>query len=103
MRLYARDGAHLALVCGVSGFAIRSKGPSQFVQGYCRRGRYTLRRSPVAAAPIHSGKRNAIRAALSAGVKPTQVAKHFGLPLSDIRRFASEPGETAERQRSSGG
>jgi hypothetical protein len=52
------------------------------------------RRRP-AASSIHSGKRNAIRAALSAGVKPTQVAKHFGLPLSAISTLASEPGEKA--------
>ena len=45
------------------------------------------------AAPMHSGKRNAIRAALSAGVKPTQVAKHFGLSLADVNKLASEPGE----------
>jgi hypothetical protein len=42
---------------------------------------------------MHSGKRNAIRAALSAGVKPTQVAKHFGLSLADVNKLASEPGK----------
>jgi hypothetical protein len=32
-------------------------------------------------------KRNAIRSALLAGVKPTQVAKHFGVPLSTLRQI----------------
>ncbi|ACL55965.1 hypothetical protein [Methylobacterium nodulans] len=39
-----------------------------------------------------NGKRNAIRAALAAGVKPTQVAKHFGLSLAQVRKVASDPG-----------
>src|SRR4051812_43170106 len=42
--------------------------------------------------PILSGKRNAIRAALSAGVRPRQVAKHFRLSLADVRKIAAEPG-----------
>ena len=41
---------------------------------------------------VHEGKRKAIKAALSAGVKPGQVAKHFGLPLTAIRRVLSEAG-----------
>jgi hypothetical protein len=38
---------------------------------------------------ILDGKRNAIRAALNAGLKPTQVAKHFGVTLADVRQVAS--------------
>src|SRR4051794_38716391 len=32
-------------------------------------------------------KRNAIRSALMAGVKPTQVARHFGVSLSTLRQI----------------
>ncbi len=40
---------------------------------------------------VHEAKRKLIRAALLAGVKPTQVAKHFGVPLTVVREVASEP------------
>jgi len=40
--------------------------------------------------PILDGKRNAIRAALKAGLRPTQVAKHFGVSLSDVRQVAAQ-------------
>ena len=36
-------------------------------------------------------KRKAIRAALLAGVKPGQVAKHFGVPLAAVRQIATKP------------
>jgi hypothetical protein len=36
------------------------------------------------------GQRNAVRAALLAGVAPTQVAKHFGLPLTTVRKVLEE-------------
>ncbi len=36
------------------------------------------------------GQRNAVRAALLAGVAPTQVAKHFGLPLTTERKVLEE-------------
>jgi hypothetical protein len=39
---------------------------------------------------VHEAKRKSIRAALLAGVKPTQVAKHFRVPLTFVREFASE-------------
>ena len=42
------------------------------------------------ASAILDGKRKAIRAALMAGVKPRQVAKHFGLSLADVRKVASQ-------------
>ena len=34
-------------------------------------------------------KRKVIQAALRAGVKPTQVAKHFGVPLAALRQIGS--------------
>jgi hypothetical protein len=40
---------------------------------------------------VHEAKRKSIRAALLAGVKPAQVAKHFGVPLTYVREVASEP------------
>ena len=42
---------------------------------------------PPIAAP---GKRQAIKAALKAGVKPTQVARHFGLSPAEVRKVASQ-------------
>ena len=36
-------------------------------------------------------KHKAIRAALLAGVKPRQVAKHFGVPLAAVRQIATKP------------
>jgi hypothetical protein len=40
---------------------------------------------------VHEAKRKSIRAALRAGVKPTQVAKHFGVPLTFVRELESKP------------
>jgi len=40
--------------------------------------------------PILDGRRNAIRAALKAGLRPTQVAKHFGVSLRDVRQLAAQ-------------
>ena len=39
-----------------------------------------------AALPLQEPKRKAIRAALAAGVAPSEVAKHFGLPLAAVRK-----------------
>jgi hypothetical protein len=49
--------------------------------------RRAMPKTPV----MHEAKRKSIRAALLAGVKPTQVAKHFGVPLTFAREVASEP------------
>jgi len=43
-----------------------------------------------AALILQEGQRKAVRAALLAGVAPTQVAKHFGLPLATIRKVLAE-------------
>jgi hypothetical protein len=48
--------------------------------------RRAMPKTPV----VHEAKRKSIRAALLAGVKPTQVAKHFGVPLTFVREVASE-------------
>ncbi|WP_244627598.1 hypothetical protein [Microvirga tunisiensis] len=39
---------------------------------------------------LQEGQRKAVRAALLAGVAPSQVAKHFGLPLATIRQVLAE-------------
>jgi DNA-directed RNA polymerase specialized sigma24 family protein len=46
--------------------------------------------SNKAAYPLQEGQRKAVRAALLAGVAPTQVAKHFGLSLATIRKVLAE-------------
>jgi hypothetical protein len=42
------------------------------------------------AAGLVDAKRSAVRAALKAGVKPGQVAKHFGLSLATVRQIAAQ-------------
>jgi hypothetical protein len=50
-----------------------------------------LRRAVPTTPVVHEAKRKLIRAALLAGVKPTQVAKHFGVPLTVVREIAADP------------
>ena len=47
-------------------------------------------RSAKTSFTFQEGQRKAVRAALRAGVAPTQVAKHFGLPLAAIRKVLQE-------------
>jgi DNA invertase Pin-like site-specific DNA recombinase len=47
-------------------------------------------RSAKAALTLQEGHRKAVRAALLAGVAPTQVARHFGLSLAAVRRVLEE-------------
>jgi hypothetical protein len=49
-------------------------------------------RSSKTSSPLQEGQRKAMRAALLAGVAPTQVAKHFGLSLAAIRKVFAEVG-----------
>lgn len=49
-------------------------------------GRTRRSKSAHAAPPLQEPKRKAIRAALQAGVAPSQVARHFGLPLGAVRK-----------------
>jgi hypothetical protein len=44
------------------------------------------RRIEVAAVHLTPGKLNAVRAAFKAGVKPSQIARQFGLSQSDVRK-----------------
>ena len=49
------------------------------------------RRVEVAAAPLTTGKLNAVRAAIKAGVTPSRIARQFGISQSDVRKaLASE-------------
>ena len=56
------------------------------------RGRPSRRNpAPGAVRPLlHPAKRKAVRAALVAGVKPREVAKHFGLSLAEVRKALAE-------------
>jgi hypothetical protein len=38
------------------------------------------------------GKRNAVRAAFKAGVRPSKIAKQFGIPQSEVRRVIASEG-----------
>jgi hypothetical protein len=38
------------------------------------------------ATPLPQGKLNAVKAAFRAGVTPVQIAREFGIPLSDVRK-----------------
>ncbi len=38
-------------------------------------------------AGVTSGQANVVRAALKAGIKPTVIAKRFGIPLATIRQL----------------
>jgi hypothetical protein len=44
------------------------------------------KRIEAASVPLTTGKLNAVRAAFKAGVKPTQIARQFGLSDADVRR-----------------
>ena len=51
----------------------------------------TKKSAPRAETPLLlEGKRKAVKAALVAGVKPAQVARHFRLSLAEVRKVASE-------------
>ena len=42
-------------------------------------------RLKLVGAPLTTGKLNAVRAAFKAGVKPTLIARQFGLSDADVR------------------
>ena len=45
------------------------------------------------------GKLNAVRAAFKAGVKPSQIARQFGLSQADVRRALASEARTRSRRR----
>jgi hypothetical protein len=52
----------------------------------------TPRRVEAVDVPLPLGKLNAVRAAHKAGVKPSQIARHFGISHSDVRRALAKGG-----------
>jgi transposase-like protein len=44
------------------------------------------RRIKEVAPPLAQGKLNAVRAAFKAGVRPSRIAREFGVSLSDVRK-----------------
>jgi hypothetical protein len=48
-----------------------------------------------AAMTLPSGKLNAIRAAFKAGVKPSQIARQFGISQADVRKALATDGSKA--------
>ena len=44
------------------------------------------KRRGEAGVPLTVGKLNAVRAAFKAGVKPSQIARQFGISQSDVRK-----------------
>ena len=48
-----------------------------------------------AAVTLPSGKLNAVRAAFKAGVKPSQIARQFGISQADVRKALATHGSKA--------
>ena len=49
----------------------------------------------MAAVTLASGKLNAVRAAFKAGVKPSQIARQFGISQADVRKALATDGAKA--------
>jgi hypothetical protein len=60
----------------------------RFVSGSTRQDKPS--KSGKTSSALQEGQRKAVRAALLAGVAPTQVAKHFGLSLAAVRKVLAE-------------
>jgi len=63
-----------------------------------RRGRQPPSTATPSAATLTTGKLNAVRAAFKAGVKPSAIARQFGISQSDVRKVLATEG----RDRKSG-
>jgi hypothetical protein len=53
------------------------------------------RRLEPAAVSLPSGKLNAVRSAFKAGVKPSQIARQFGISQADVRKALARDGSKA--------
>jgi hypothetical protein len=60
----------------------------RLVSGSTRQGKPS--RLGKTSSPLQEGQLKAVRAALLAGVAPTQVAKHFGVSLAVVRKVLAE-------------
>jgi hypothetical protein len=70
--------------------ALREAAPV-FAQADPRGAKPSRERPESKGREVSETKRNAIRSALMAGVKPAQVARHFGVSLSTLRQIGSDP------------
>jgi DNA invertase Pin-like site-specific DNA recombinase len=50
-------------------------------------------RTKEIAPPVTQGKLNAVRAAFKAGVRPSRIAREFGVSLSDVRKALASDGK----------
>jgi hypothetical protein len=50
------------------------------------------KRVEAAAVSLTPGKLNAVRAAFKAGVRPSKIAKQFGIPQADVRKVIASQG-----------
>lgn len=102
----AQLATHLGqLVEEVRGRLEAGRGPRPELMAAVRQARFSLdhlapqpakqtrhRGTGKSSLPLQEGQRKAVRAALVAGVAPTQVAKHFGLSLAAVRKVLDETG-----------
>src|SRR5215213_5378677 len=70
--------------------ALREAAPV-FAQADPRGAKPSRERPEAKGREVSETKCNAIRSALMAGVKPTQIARHFGVSLSTLRQIGSDP------------
>ena len=57
------------------------------------------RQAEVAKVSLTRGQVNAVRAALKAGIKPSQIARQFGISQSDVRKVLASDAATQKRTR----
>jgi DNA invertase Pin-like site-specific DNA recombinase len=53
------------------------------------------RRTKEVAPPLAQGKLNAVRAAFKAGVRPSRIAREFGVSHADVKRALASDGSKA--------
>ena len=51
------------------------------------------KRTKEVAPPLAQGKLNAVRAAFKAGVRPSRIAREFGISQSDVRKALASDGK----------
>jgi hypothetical protein len=54
------------------------------------------RRFGEVSAPMSTGKMNAVRAAFKAGLKPSQIARQFGISQADVRKALAGDGRSSK-------
>ena len=56
---------------------------------------FRKQRTKEVAPPLAQGKLNAVRAAFKAGVRPSRIAREFGIPHADVRKALASDGSKA--------